>query len=64
MSIRKIICICLLFFILASLHSQEALKSIEEADLILLVIDALNGLDEEDIKLIELTKNKKRIIKI
>lgn len=30
MSKRKIICICLFFFILASLHSQEALKSIEE----------------------------------
>lgn len=40
---------------------DKSLKTINEADLIILVLDALNGLDEEDIKLIELTKNKKVI---
>ena len=40
---------------------DKSLKTIEEADLILLVLDASQALDEEDKKLIELTKNKKVI---
>lgn len=37
---------------------EKSIKSIEEADLILLVLDASRGIDEEDIKLIDITKNK------
>lgn len=40
---------------------EKSLKMINEADLILLLLDASKGLDEEDEKLIELTKNKKVI---
>ena len=37
---------------------EKSLKSIQEADLVLLVLDASNEIDEEDQKLIDLTKNK------
>jgi len=37
---------------------EKSKKLIEEADLILLVLDASRGIDEEDVGLIELTKNK------
>lgn len=37
---------------------EKSINSINEADLILLVLDAARGLDEEDMKLIEMTKNK------
>jgi tRNA modification GTPase len=40
---------------------EKSIKSIEEADLILLVLDASRGIDEEDIKLMDITKNKKAI---
>jgi len=40
---------------------DKSLKTIEEADLVLLVLDAANNIDDEDKKLIELTKNKKVI---
>ena len=40
---------------------DKSIKTIEEADLILLVLDASTELDDEDKKLIELTKNKKTI---
>ncbi len=40
---------------------EKTLKIIEEADLILLVLDASRELDEEDYKLKELVKNKKVI---
>jgi len=42
---------------------DKSLKVIEEADLVLLVFDASTTLEEEDKKLIELTKNKK-VIKV
>ena len=40
---------------------EKSLKMINEADLILLLLDASSEIDEEDKKLIELTKNKKVI---
>lgn len=40
-------------------RSEEA---IEKADLVLLVLDSSNELDSNDLKLLDLTKNKKRII--
>jgi len=40
---------------------EKSLKTIEEADLVLLVLDASRELDDEDQKLIELTKNKQTI---
>lgn len=40
---------------------EKSLKMINEADLILLLLDASSELDDEDKKLIELTKNKKVI---
>ena len=41
---------------------KRSQKAIDEADLILLVLDSSNELSDEDLKLLELTKNKKRII--
>lgn len=41
---------------------KRSQKAIDDADLILLVLDSSNELSEEDIKLLELTQNKKRII--
>ena len=41
---------------------NKSQKALEESDLILLVLDLSNELDEEDKKLLELTKNKTRII--
>lgn len=41
---------------------KRSQKAIDEADLILLVLDSSNELADEDLKLLELTKNKKRII--
>ncbi len=41
---------------------QRSQKAISDADLVLLVLDSSNELEEEDHKLLELTKNKKRII--
>ena len=40
---------------------EKSLKTINEADLILLLFDASRPLDEEDVKLIEMTKNKEVI---
>lgn len=37
---------------------EKSINSINEADLILLVLDAARGIDEEDVKLMELTKEK------
>ena len=37
---------------------EKSIKTIEEADLILLVLDASRGIDEEDVQLMDLTKNK------
>lgn len=41
---------------------KRSQKAIDEADLILLVLDSSNELSDEDLNLLELTKNKKRII--
>lgn len=41
---------------------EKSLKLIEEADLIIVVLDASRNLDNEDYKLLEISKNKKRII--
>ena len=41
---------------------KRSQKAIDEADLVLLVLDSSAKLDDEDYKLLELTKNKKRII--
>lgn len=40
---------------------EKSINVIKEADLVLLVLDACKELDEEDIKLLDLTKNKKII---
>ena len=40
---------------------EKSIKTIEEADLILLVLDAARGIDEEDVKLMNLVKNKNTI---
>ena len=40
---------------------EKSINSIKEADLVLLVLDAARGLDEEDMKLIEMTKDKNTI---
>ena len=45
-----------------SIGIQRSQKAINDADLVLLVLDSSNELEEEDHKLLELTKNKKRII--
>lgn len=45
-----------------SIGIQRSQKAIDEADLVLLVLDSSRVLEEEDYKLLELTKNKKRII--
>ncbi len=45
-----------------SIGIERSEKAIKEADLVLLVLDSSNELDEEDYKLLDLTKNKKRII--
>lgn len=37
---------------------EKSIKTIDDADLILLVLDAARGLDEEDMQLIDLTKEK------
>ena len=41
---------------------ERSLKAIEEAELVILVIDASKDMDEEDKELLELTKDKDRII--
>lgn len=41
---------------------ERSLKAIEEAELVILVIDASKNMDEEDKELLELTKDKDRII--
>lgn len=41
---------------------ERSLKAIEEAELVILVIDASKDMDEEDLELLELTKDKDRII--
>ena len=41
---------------------SRSVRTIEEAELVLLVMDQSTSLDKEDKKLLELTKNKKRII--
>lgn len=41
---------------------KRSLKAIEEAELVILVIDASKDMDEEDKELLELTKDKDRII--
>lgn len=41
---------------------KKSIETIKEAELILLVLDSSNVLDPEDLKLLELTKDKKRII--
>jgi len=45
-----------------NLGIERSRKAIEEADLILLVLDGSCALDEEDFKLLKLTENKERII--
>ena len=45
-----------------SIGIKRSQKAIEDADLVLLVLDSSNNLEEEDYKLLELTKGKKRII--
>ena len=40
---------------------EKSIKTIEEADLVLLVLDAARGIDEEDVKLMDLVKNKNTI---
>jgi tRNA modification GTPase len=40
---------------------EKSIKTIEEADLVLLVLDAARGIDEEDVQLMELVKEKKHI---
>lgn len=41
---------------------KKSIETIKQAELILLVLDSSNVLDPEDLKLLELTKDKKRII--
>ncbi len=41
---------------------KKAKKTLEDADLVLLVLDASKALDEEDRKMMDLTKNKKRLV--
>jgi len=45
-----------------SIGIKRSHKAINDADLVLLVLDSSNPLTEEDNELLELTKNKKRII--
>ena len=45
-----------------SIGIERSKKAMDSADLVLLVLDASNSLDETDKYLLELTKNKKRII--
>ena len=45
-----------------SIGIQRSAKAINDADLVLLVLDSSNPLTEEDINLINLTKNKKRVV--
>ena len=45
-----------------SIGIERSEKAINEADLVLLVLDSSSKLTDEDYKLLELTKNKKRIL--
>ncbi len=45
-----------------SIGIERSEKAIKEADLVLLVLDSSNELEDEDYKLLDLTKDKKRII--
>ena len=48
--------------VVESIGINKAKKSIEKADLVIVVLDATQNLTQEDQELIELTKNKKRIV--
>lgn len=43
---------------------EKSIKTIEQADLIILVLDAARGLNEDDMQLIEMTKNKNCIVAV
>ena len=48
--------------IIEKMGIDKSIEKLEEAELILLLLDESNSLDEDDQKLLELTKNKKRLI--
>ena len=48
--------------VVESIGINKAKQSIQDADLIIVVLDASQKLNEEDRELIEMTKHKKRIV--
>ena len=48
--------------IVESIGIEKSKNAIDEAELVLLILDAISGISEEDKTLIEMVKNKKHII--